>query len=125
MENSKEVNAADAVEYIEAIESAEEVRAFVAEDEDRKTVLAAAEKRLAVLAGTTEPPVTESPAPEPEKLPTAKEDIWLYHEDDEPRLFKKGEEISEGWQVKNQWKWFRDPKNNFHWSKTPTKRLIR
>jgi hypothetical protein len=125
MEQSKDVNAADAVEYIETIENAEEVRAFVSEDEERKTVLAAAEKRIAELSGTGEPD-PEPPAPdETEKLPTAKEDIWLYHEEHEPKLFTKGEEIPEGWQIKNQWKWIRNPKNNFHWEKPLPKRLIR
>jgi len=47
----------------------------------------------------------------------AKEDIWMYHKDYEPKLFKKGEPITEGYVLKNTFGWERDPKNNFIWKK--------
>lgn len=61
------------------------------------------------------------PIMEPDKE-FAKEDIWLFHEDNEPRLFAKGEELPEGWQMKNAWGWHRNPNNYFHWEKPQVRR---
>ena len=68
----------------------------------------------------------EAPKVEPKKEETKKvetpknvavENIWLYHKDFEPKMFKKGEVIPEGWEFENKHKWFKDPKNNFSWRK--------
>lgn len=51
------------------------------------------------------------------KGPVVSEDSWLYHKDHEPKLFKKGEEVPEGWGSKNSFGWYKDITNNFHWRK--------
>ncbi len=66
MKTSKDFNAKPAIEEIEKIESQAELDAFVTSAEDRKTVLAARDKRFAELTDgsdqTTDPEASDSPA---------------------------------------------------------------
>lgn len=49
--------------------------------------------------------------------PVFAEDTWMFHKTHEPKLFKKGETIPDDWSLNNQWGWYKDIKNNFHWRK--------
>lgn len=100
MDKSTDLNGADAIAYIETLESAESIREFIADDE-RKTVLSAAEKRIKALSsniasgnGESESVATVSIS-ESTNILTC--DTWLYSEDHEPRIFNAGEVVPEGW----------------------------
>lgn len=87
--------AGEAIELLDAIDGVEGVRAFI-EGETRPSVLAAAEKRIAEIAPPEQEPEHEPAVEEGARI--AAQDTWMYHNDEEPRIFKAGEEIPGGWQ---------------------------
>jgi len=118
IKKSHEMNAVDAAIMIadDEFKTVEEINAFTA-DEDRKTVLTAKDKKIAELeaalaAANTPPPADTPPPAAPSVAATiAKNDCWRYHEIEEPRVFKGGEVIPEGWhnsQVPLKQLWFRN-----------------
>lgn len=94
-EKSLDMNATDAAEFVGVMDKEEEIKAFI-EGDERKTVLVAVEKRIAVL---TTPPADKNPPDTKKDAPPvfAEQDTWVYHKDFEPKIAKKGEAIPEGW----------------------------
>jgi hypothetical protein len=76
--------------------------------EEKKDEVKVDVKPIQQVAKVVAKPIAKNPA---------KEDAWMYCKDHEPKLFKKGEEVPEGWSEKNTFGWIKDIKNNFHWRK--------
>ena len=99
LKNSKDMNGSEAIEVLGGLKNREEVMIFI-EGEERKTVLAAADKLVAAFdkaavkddSGPSEEPPMGKP------VVIAEFDTWRYHKTHEPRVFKAGEEIPEGWE---------------------------
>lgn len=97
---SHEMNAADAVIMItnDEFPTVDALNAFTAE-EYRKTVLSAKDKKVAEIEAAIAIANTPTPAQTPPTVaPTVlSQDSWRYHETEEPRIFKAGEAVPEGW----------------------------
>lgn len=101
MDKSTELNGADAAEYIDTLDTAEEVRAFI-EGDTRKGVQSAAEKRIAAIYPKEQEIKSDAPGgtdvqSEAEKR-IASHDTWMYSKEEAPKIFRAGEEIPAGWQ---------------------------
>ena len=120
---STDRNTNDAVADISAMTGDEEILAYIHGD-NRKTVVDRAYAKMQSIRRAKE----EAEAPPEETageslelsdadVNRAAENIWLYHKDQEPRKFEKGEVIPEGWELHNKWKWARNPKIGLKWAK--------